>query len=212
LKNLVENGLPTGNIYEYAALMILRYEKKLRTQARKSNSKQAPFGDSMSLEQPVRTELVNSPSPVPGPGVKFSMKEEDKAQSGKKKEDAKTKPEDRKARKDEVKEEDKAQISKKKEDVKLNVEERKVKPDEKEAKKAAEDSKKAPKVSEDKRLKPQEEKKDARINKSPRSDATGSVETTKREGARPQEIEIKNPKLPPEQISSNRDSGRIPKK
>ena len=192
--------------------MILRYEKKLRTQARKSNSKQASIGDSMSLDQPVRTELVNSPSPVPGAGSKASMKEEDKAQNGKKKEDAKTKPEERKARKDDFKEEDKAQIGKKKEDIKLKVEEKKVKPDEKEAKKAAEDSKKSPKVSEDKRLKPQEEKKDARFSKSPRSDTTGSVETTKREAARPQEIEIKTPKIPPELISSNRDSGRIPKK
>lgn len=192
--------------------MILRYEKKLRTQARKSNSKQAPFGDSMSLDQPVRTEIVNSPSPVPGAGSKVSMKEEDKAQNGKKKEDAKTKTEDRKAKKDEFKEEDKAQIGKKKEDTKIKIEEKKVKPDEKEAKKAAEESKKIPQVSEDKKLKPQEEKKDARINKSPRSDTTSSVEATKREAARPQEIEIKTPKIPPEQISSNRDSGRIPKK
>ena len=35
LTSLCENGLPTGNLYEFAALMMLKYEKRMKGQQRK---------------------------------------------------------------------------------------------------------------------------------------------------------------------------------
>ena len=35
LTNLCQYGLPTGDLYEFSALTVLRYEKKLKTQKKK---------------------------------------------------------------------------------------------------------------------------------------------------------------------------------
>lgn len=75
---MIENGLPTGNIYEYAALMVLRYEKKLRTQSKKVINKALPSMDNLSFDHGGKSEQSALSTPVPGSSSKVMMKEEDK--------------------------------------------------------------------------------------------------------------------------------------
>ena len=158
LKNLVENGLPTGNIYEYAALIVLRYEKKLRTQVRKVIGKTSPSVDNLSFDHEARTEPTEFSSPVPGPTSKIMMKEEDKAVNIKKKpEESKVKQlEEKKLRPEENK-------VKHLEEKKSKPEENKVKQLEESKIKQLEEKKSKPEESkvkqlEEKKSKPEENK------------------------------------------------------
>jgi hypothetical protein len=90
LTSLCENGLPTGDLYEFAALMILKFEKRWKTQQRKQAIQQRTF-----LEQAKKSKDEPETSPPP-PKAEASPKrtrpEEAKAKAkeeGKAKEEAK---------------------------------------------------------------------------------------------------------------------------
>ena len=71
LTSLCENGLPTGNLYEFAALMMLKYEKRMKTQQRKQqiNARQ-------------EREMASPGSPAPkGKGAASPAQQESKKAS-----------------------------------------------------------------------------------------------------------------------------------
>ena len=67
LTSLCENGLPTGNLYEFAALMMLKYEKRMKNQQRKQqlDARQTQL-NARQAKQGSQREQDDSPPAVQG--------------------------------------------------------------------------------------------------------------------------------------------------